>query len=263
MLVATAISTGVVIAQAPVVMAQETTTQTMAEQYQPVYEPVTERTDESFFIYPEAGLPRETVFELYKPNWPWNSANPLYREEGPLLAYSSVVGLWVGQTASELKGYGNKGYTADFDILVSYPDASQEVVTATVTVISTMATLTTVKYADTWIDPSSTKVISPANSDNPPEQYSFLLSSQLDAYREQGWNFSINPATGEISVTAPDKAGLKITLPVSMSFADGSDTIVDVVINSGSEPEPIPEPEPDTESDSGSSLGGSSFGGSS
>ena len=262
MLVAATLSTGMAAVQFPMATAQETTTQTMAEQYQPVYENAEERTDSYVIVDAPTGLPRDTKFKIYEPNFPYYA--PTYFEHGPLITSVYTYGdLHVSQAGDDLHRYGENGFTTRPRILVTYPDGSTEIITATVKMTSTMSRLTTVEYADAWIAPNSTEIFSPTVNGNTPEKYAFVLSEELEDYRSQGWQFSVDPVTGNISVSAPSTEDHVLKLTVNAHFEDGSSKMIKATFRSGVEPQPEPDPDPEPQPDPAPKKGGSSFGSSS
>lgn len=249
------------VSQLPVAIAQEAPAQTMAEIYQPYYEDVDERTDSYVLINPEGMYPRGTKFSLRNPTYGSD-----YFYHGPLggTIWGHTGQIHLSQPGGELPNYGNGGYTTTIGVVVSYPDGSSEYISATAKMTSSYAALTNDPYSTTWIGSGDMKTIAPVFTGKPALSYSFVLSEELDSYREQGWEFFIDRSVGNITAVAPEGDG-QIILPVSMTFEDGSNTITHAILRSGYEPEPGPEPTPEPQPgpEPAPKRGGSSFGSSS
>ena len=117
MLVTTALSASVAAVHIPVAASQETTDQTMAEQYQPVYAYQEARTDSYLTLPVSPGLPSGTQFEVFQPNFP--SWSPRSYKDGPLVSgvhnsYLLAGTVQIDQPGDKLYRYGNEATPRPF-----------------------------------------------------------------------------------------------------------------------------------------------------
>lgn len=258
LVLATVLSFGSV-AIPPLAIAQEETAGTMADLYQPYYEDAYAQTDDYIVMPKPNGLPSGTHYEIYNGNYPSWRLDKF--KSGPLTAYAHPNGrVQVMQDEFELPEYGQDGYTIRAQVLVTYPDQSREVVTATATLVSSMASISEVNYPDSWIKPEETVSLKPSITGESPTGYNFVETEELEKLRAQGWDFKINSANGNIRATAPENHDQTVHADVSIFYKDKSNTIVSIALHPGSEPDPTPAPSPAKPiTNKGSSFFGSSF----
>ncbi len=128
------------------------------------------------------------------------------------------------------------GDTRDVTVTVTKADGSQEDVTFTVTATkmgsktekpnAPIADSATFFFPAQQIKAGQTVVFAPTGT--VPEGATFRLDGKAPA----GWKVTVDPATGKTTVTAPAKleSSARVTLPVSASYPDGSQTHADLAV---------------------------------
>ncbi|MDO5374231.1 MAG: YPDG domain-containing protein [Corynebacterium glutamicum] len=241
-------------------VAAEAQEQTMAEQYEPYAEDIlfnkADQNSERTYFSNDATLPEGTTFRLLNAN----VASDLRNHNGILfsLRYASVLNRQTGrfefhhQLSAQQSGdyYNDGGNSTTARILVQYPDGSQDIAEVRITIFPTLAQVKASTYSDTQLILGETKTISPSINSTRAEgtQYTLIQSANLTNLREQGWDFSIDNSTGQITATAPDDWAYA-ELEVLALYPDGTSQAVKAKFNAAPYEEPYnPEPTPDDRS---------------
>lgn len=122
------------------------------------------------------------------------------------------------------------GAVANVPVIVTYSDESQDFVQAKVEVTKDPVWQSSKASVDYPVEKSpadETATITPALKDV-PEGTKFAMN----ATPPTGWEIGIAPATGVVTVKAPEgtRAGTQINVPVRVEFPDGSRTVTNAVV---------------------------------
>lgn len=111
------------------------------------------------------------------------------------------------------------GDSVSVPVIVTYPDGSQEVIDAVVTVENTQARTFDPSYAHTEVQLGIPKTVS-QSGDTLPDGTAYAIDPTWTV--PAGWDVSIDPATGAVTATATDDtyAGTSIAVPVVITYPD-------------------------------------------
>lgn len=262
LLTATALTFGSAMTIAPTVAnAVEAQEQTMADMYDPYAADISfsqvDQDYESTYFYNDTSLPEGTAFHLLDAN----ISDNLRRDNGVLFSlgisnswnrvtkrWEDHYGLLAQQSGNGVFNDGGNATTAR--VLVQYPDGSQDTAEVRITIFPTLAQVKASTYNDTQLILGETKTILPTINSTRAEgtQYTLIQSANLTNLREQGWDFSIDNSTGQITATAPDDWAYA-ELEVLALYPDGTSQAVTAKFNAAPYEEPYnPEPTPDDRS---------------
>ena len=241
---------------APLATAVEAQEPTMADQYEPYAKDlIFNQADESYghtYFYNDDEMPEGTTFHLLDANITDN----LRRHNGVLfsLDYSQSwnpnTSKWeyhhnLAAQQSNSGSYKDGGNTTTARVLVQYPDGSQDIAEVEITIFPTLAQVKASTYNDTQLILGETKTISPTINSTRAKgtTYTFIQSENLTNLREQGWEFSIDNSTGQITTTAPDDWAYA-ALEVLALYPDGTSQAVTAIFNAAPYEEPYVPEEP-------------------
>ncbi|AKF27774.1 hypothetical protein YH66_09530 [[Brevibacterium] flavum] len=230
--------------------------QTMADQYEPYAQDLTfNRTDESYghtYFYNDDEMPEGTTFHLLDANIKDN----LRDHNGVLFSlhysqsWNTNTSKWeyhhnLAAQQSNSVSYKDGGNTTTARVLVQYPDGSQDIAEVQITIFPTLAQVKASTYSDTQLILGETKTISPTINSTRAKgtTYTFIQSENLTNLREQGWEFSIDNSTGQITTTAPDDWAYA-ALEVLALYPDGTSQAVTAKFNAAPYEEPYVPEEP-------------------
>lgn len=257
LLTAVSLTFGTATAISPISSAVEAQEQTMADMYDPYAADISffkvDQDSERTYFYNDNSLPEGTTFHLLDAN----IADNLRSHNGILFSlrisnswnqdtkrWEDHYGLSAQQSGDGVFKDGGNATTAR--VLVQYPDGSQDIAEVRITIFPTLAQVKASTYSDTQLILGETKTISPSINSTRAEgtQYTLIQSANLTNLREQGWDFSIDNSTGQITATAPDDWA-NAELEVLALYPDGSSQTVTAEFNVAPYEEPYnPEPEP-------------------
>ena len=123
---------------------------------------------------------------------------------------------------------GNTPGTTPVDVTVTYPDGTQDHVKVPVTVHPQLdADVYTPAYNDVQANPGEIVKI-PQVGDKVPDGTQFEIPKDLEL--KDGWTATVNPKTGELTVTVPQNAeeGEVATIKVIATYPDGTKAAVEV-----------------------------------
>lgn len=193
---------------------------TDADDYDPGYENGTVQPGESVTVeqVQETELPEDTTFAV---------------EEGyePPEGYEVEVDPDTGSVTVTAPDDAEPGTIITVPVVLTYPDGSTETVEATVVVEppEPFADQQDPGYEPAVTVPGGTVELPQVGDDEMPEGTTYSIDPE-DA--PEGWTVEIDPDTGLITATAPEDAqpGDEVSIPVTVTYADGSSETVDATI---------------------------------
>ncbi|WP_211438910.1 Rib/alpha-like domain-containing protein [Corynebacterium glutamicum] len=267
LLTAAALALGNATAIAPTnATAVESQQQTMADIYQPYVLDWTGRSDRSASSLPTIRsnelLPSGTKFTLLDKTPGYNS-----RHDGDMWYTYSEIGL--GSRYGAIFVYDKfsdsakaKTATSTARLLVQYPDASSEIITAKLTMIPTdsQAYFTSYDPAPFEFEIASEAQFAPKDF---PDGTSFgIIEDELfSKHTEEGWKFAIDRSTGLLTVAYPG-TGTVAQIRITVIYPDQTARTVTAEFLAQAEPvdEPVIPPTDEWEDSPITNVGGSSFG---
>lgn len=246
--------------------AVEAQEQTMADQYQPYVLDWAGRSDRSASSLPTIRsnelLPSGTKFTLLDKTpgynsrhdgdmWYTYSENGLGSRYGAIFVYDEFSGSKKAETA-----------TSTARLLVQYPDASSEIITAKLTMIPTdsQAYLTSYDPAPFKFEIASEAQFAPQDFPN-GTSFGIIEDELFSKHTEEGWEFAIDRSTGMLNVAYPG-TGTTAKIRITVMYPDQSVRTVTVqfLTHAGSGDEPVIPPTDEWEDSPITNVGGSSFG---
>lgn len=241
-------------------------TYTMAEQYQPYIPDWTGKSDYSASSSPiirsDKPLPLGTQFTLLdkRPGYDSRHDGDMWYAYNEFSVSAPYGRIFVYDKFSEDKKAETATSTAR--LLVQYPDASSEIITAKLTLIPTdnQAHLTSYEPAPFEFGVASEAQFAPQDF---PDGTSFgIIEDDLyNRYTEEGWEFAIDRSTGMLTVAYPG-VGTTAQIRVTVAYPDRTTRTVPVKFVAQFKPsdEPINPPVNEWDDFPADNAGGSSFG---
>lgn len=226
LLTAAALSGGVITTAAVVTPSVVSAAETMADQYQPYFSPTQGHTSSRMsyaYLRSSANLPAGTEFYLQNSADYGVQEGIYYTISGQNIAFTK----WSGPG---LKPMLATGTTIDVPVTVIYPDNSAEVITATLTLTPPNAEGYEVYY-EVLVEQGTTETFTPSGPKLPNgTSVSVINNPDVAALRNSGWEF-INGANATLTVSAPADASGSVSLPLRISYPDGTGELTTVHID--------------------------------
>ncbi|MCQ4610320.1 YPDG domain-containing protein, partial [Corynebacterium sp. CCUG 61414] len=186
----------------------------LAAKHTPVYTTAQIAGNETATLKQTAELPEGTNFKIMGESKLWD------------LSIDATTGTITAKPKQPLAA----GAVANVPVIVTYSDESQDFVQAKVEVTKDPVWQSSKASVDYPVEKSpadETATITPALKDV-PEGTKFAMN----ATPPTGWEIGIAPATGVVTVKAPEgtRAGTQINVPVRVEFPDGSRTVTNAVV---------------------------------
>jgi hypothetical protein len=201
---------------APSVIASE---QTMAEQYEPYYEPITNQGGETEYARLHSDLPLPSQTQVFFTDYPSGTG----REKG--ITFTLIDWSTLGAIYFRDLGLGGSippgGATVEPRVTIIYPDGSAEIISASLTLIPLHKVSYDVRYGSPEISPGSSETF-PVLSEIPSgSKISIVSLPEVAELRSAGWNFGVLD-NGDLKVTAPENAQGMVTLQFLVVYPDGT-----------------------------------------
>lgn len=151
--------------------------------------------------------------------------------------------------------YNDNGNKTTVRVLVQYPDGSQDIMESNITIIPTLAQVNAVNYRSTPTIPGEAATLSPIlqTPRATGSKYAIVQSPQTESLRQDGWDITIDPTTGEVTAVAPDK-WVAADVPVLVVYPDGTSQTIEASFRTDPYLEPSsPQPAKDRSFGSSSS----------
>ena len=186
----------------------------LAAKHTPEYTTAQIAGNETATLKQTAELPEGTTFKILGESKLWD------------LSIDATTGTITAKPKQPLAA----GAVVNVPVIVTYSDDSQDFVQAKVEVTKDPVWQSSKASVDYPVEKSpadETATITPALKDV-PEGTKFAMN----ATPPTGWEISIEPSTGVVTVKAPEgtRAGTQINVPVRVEFPDGSRTVTNAVV---------------------------------